>query len=196
MTFNPLVKAADIQAGLKQASHFLNDNVSKRTLCLSELAGMTDLGVHFVSLPPNKSGCELHHHYVDSEWFYILRGSGRLQLAPCVMESSERSGMAPLPGAVEVREVEVGPGDFAGFPGAVAGTGRAQGETPLAHTFVAGTEGMDYLVGGTRNAFDVCVYPLKGKTLLRDVVGGARAIADYGALHDVPAAAMAAEQPK
>ncbi|BEI80491.1 hypothetical protein CcaverHIS002_0110200 [Cutaneotrichosporon cavernicola] len=57
MPFNPLIKAADIRAGLKNSSHFLNPDVSKNTLCLSDMVGMgKDMGVHFISLPPNKSG--------------------------------------------------------------------------------------------------------------------------------------------
>lgn len=84
-----------------------------------------------------------------------------LQLAPCVLQSSGGTGgLSPLPTAPELHEVAVGPGDFAGFPGAPGGADRAQGAAPLAHTFVAGDEGMDYLAGGNRPAFDVCVYPL------------------------------------
>ncbi len=37
MSFNPLIKAADIKAGLKQSSHFLNPDVERHTLCLSDL---------------------------------------------------------------------------------------------------------------------------------------------------------------
>lgn len=37
MPFNPLVKAADIQAGLKNSCHFLNTDVSRNTLCLSDM---------------------------------------------------------------------------------------------------------------------------------------------------------------
>ncbi|BEI80492.1 hypothetical protein CcaverHIS002_0110210 [Cutaneotrichosporon cavernicola] len=103
--------------------------------------------------------------------------------------------MAPIPAPVEVEQVAVAPGDFMGFGGTTGGGGsRAQGETPLAHTLVAGDEGMEYLVGGTRKEFDVCVYPLKSKILPRDI-GGARALGEYGALYDVPVA-VAAEKPK
>jgi uncharacterized cupin superfamily protein len=77
-----------------------------------------------------------------------------------MQSSGGTSGLSPLPEPAQVHEVAVGPGDFAGFPGAPGGAGRAQGEAPLAHTFVAGDEGMDYLAGGNRPDFDVCVYPL------------------------------------
>lgn len=106
----------------------------------------------------------MHHHYCDSEWFYILKGSGKLQLTACEMDtSSPTSGMANVPHPAPVEEHDVAPGDFMGFPGGPGGKGpRAVGPggVPWAHTFVAGPEGLEYLVGGTRKEFDVCIYPL------------------------------------
>lgn len=107
---------------------------------------------------------EMHHHYCNSEWFYILKGNGKLQLAPCEMDtSSPTSGMANVTTVPEIEEHDVAAGDFAGFPGGPGGTGpNAVGPNgmPWAHTFVAGPEGLEYLVGGTRKEFDVCIYPL------------------------------------
>lgn len=69
---NPLVKAADIEASLKESSHFLNPDTLRRQACLSDMGASLglatprlltavglnkDLGVHIMVLPPNKSGC-------------------------------------------------------------------------------------------------------------------------------------------
>lgn len=34
---HPLVKAADIEAGLEQNVHFLNNETSRRNICLSDM---------------------------------------------------------------------------------------------------------------------------------------------------------------
>lgn len=106
----------------------------------------------------------MHHHYTNSEWMYILKGSGKLHLTPCEMETTTtRSGMANLPHTAPTEQRDVAPGDFIGFPGGPGGTGpNAVGPNgvPWAHELVAGPEGLEYLVGGTRKDFDVCIYPL------------------------------------
>lgn len=97
----------------------------------------------------------MHHHINSAEWMYILKGSATVRLTEVQFQDTgvHTNGLVPvLPHTAPVEEYEVGPGDFIGFPG---------GHGPqYAHTMVAGPEGVEYLVGGTRDALDLCTYPL------------------------------------
>jgi len=91
----------------------------------------------------------------EAEWMYILKGSATVKLTECAFQDTgmPTNGLVPaLPHSRPIDEYAVGPGDFIGFPG---GYGRH-----YAHTMVAGAEGVEYLVGGTREPLDICTYPL------------------------------------
>lgn len=116
----------------------------------------------------------LHYHLQESEWMYILSGSGFLlqvdsSAPPMSNKASHPASEDPagafhfLPcastsaadpsGPYEVKRHPVKAGDFIGFP---AGVQAAK----WGHSAQAGEEGMRYLCGGLRVANDVCVYPL------------------------------------
>lgn len=100
----------------------------------------------------------IHYHLTGSEWVYILKGNGVLRLldASLAIHSRGPNREEIQPGHtnanLEVTETAVGPGDFAGFPGGVEAS-------KWAHSLKAGDEGMEYLMGGTRDTIDVCSYP-------------------------------------
>lgn len=84
---------------------------------------------------------------------YILKGSATVRLTEVCSEGPGVSSLVPAePHTNPIEEYAVAAGDFVGFPG---GYGRQ-----YAHTMVAGPEGMEYLVGGTRGPLDLCTYPL------------------------------------
>ena len=63
---------------------------------MSRLAGMKRAHVAIARVPPGKDSFAYHAHLVEEEWVYILSGRA----------------IALIDG----QEVEVGPGDFMGFP--------------------------------------------------------------------------------
>ena len=112
--------------------HAFNPNGVRRTRALSDACGMQQLGVHLVRLEPGRESTEYHTHSHDEEWIYVLSGHG----------SAEIGGV----------KSSVEAGAFMGF---VAGS--------LPHTLInEGTDDLVYLVGGTRQAYDVVDYPRRG----------------------------------
>lgn len=94
----------------------------------------------------------------ETEWMYIISGSGDLLLTPANMQPppegcSVASTTPTVPHNLPLETVPAAVGDFIGFPG-------GPGEGLYAHGFKAGPEGCTYLVGGTREAMDICTYPL------------------------------------
>lgn len=90
----------------------------------------------------------------EAEWLYILSGNATVHLTPVEYDSGDANlSLIPrVPHTSPAEEHPVSKGDFIGFPGGLG--------AQFAHTMVAGKEGVEYLVGGTRSAFDMCVYPL------------------------------------
>ena len=85
----PYLSAAEIAATPERRHvHQFNDNGVRMTRTLSELTGLTRLGVHLVRLEPGRDSTT--HHYHDTA------GRGRARIGS--------------------DEFEVGPGDFMGFP--------------------------------------------------------------------------------
>ena len=129
----PLVSAETIAAMVERSyQHPFNPNGVRNTRGLSDAVGMKQLGVHLVRLEPGRESTEYHTHSHDEEWVYILSGRGTTEIGG--------------------RKVEVKAGDFMGF---VAGS--------LPHTMTNPFEvDLVYLVGGTRQAYDVVDYPRRG----------------------------------
>ncbi|RXK41051.1 hypothetical protein M231_01682 [Tremella mesenterica] len=176
----PLVKADQIAQSLVPHSHFLYPKASINIARMSDMVGMKGFGVNFVKLDPEAESTCIHYHLIDSEWIYVLAGSGVLQLVDAgitVYDSrqqikdamaSESSSATPSvlsddssPVKHTITEHLISKGDFMGFPGGL-------GSRKYAHGLKAGKDGMEYLVGGTRNKNDVCCYPLAGKTVAYD----------------------------
>ncbi|OCF37324.1 hypothetical protein I316_01233 [Kwoniella heveanensis BCC8398] len=178
---HPLLKAEDIDAKMKTKGHYLHPD-AKRT----GVFGMSGLGVHKVRLPPHGESTRIHYHLHDSEWLYVLSGSGILQLIDASLErvphptkdaasitsssaetndspslsSHEGSGQQQqqrhqghvLTDKYPIEEREISAGDFMGFQGGI-------GASRFAHGLKAGDEGIEYLMGGTRERIDICCYP-------------------------------------
>jgi uncharacterized cupin superfamily protein len=109
-------------------------------------------GLNWVSLPPNERGSPPHCHSAEEELFVVLAGGGTLELwGP--PEASRTEPVAPT----EERELRAG-----------HVVSRPPG-TRIAHSLLAGDEGLTYLAYGTRDTNDVCYYPRSNKVFLRGV---------------------------
>src|SRR5690606_23413555 len=116
----------------RRMQHLFNANGVRMTRSLSDACGMKQLGVHLVRVEPGRESTEYHTHSHDEEWIYILAGRA----------SAEIGG----------RTVEVKAGDFMGF---------VAGSEPHAMRNDS-DEDLVYLVGGTRQVYDVVDYPRRG----------------------------------
>ena len=101
---------------------------------LGDPAGMTQLGVHLIRIPPGKESFIPHAHSVSEEFVFILEGVGEMVL--------DDVGHA------------VGPGDFVGFPiDGVVHSLKSKGPGDLV-----------YLTAGRRDPVEVADMPTIGKT--------------------------------
>jgi uncharacterized cupin superfamily protein len=129
----PLLSAEAIAALPEHArQHAFNPNGVRHTRGLSDACGLQQIGVHLVRLQPGRESTEYHTHSHDEEWIYILSGRGMAEIG--------------------ARTAEVKAGDFMGF---VAGSPHHTMTNPFEDDLV-------YLVGGTRQAYDVVDYPRRG----------------------------------
>jgi len=155
----PLLKADEI-ARLEETIHVhqFNENAVRHTRSIGDLLGLSSLGVHLVRLEKGKDSTQFHYHHVDEEFLYIISGKGIAEIGD--------------------EEREVGPGDFMAF---------VKNSLPhgMRNPF---DEDLVYLMGGNRNAIDICDYPRIRRRMYR--VDGAKQYVDLQYLHDVP------QQPK
>ncbi|WVQ96598.1 hypothetical protein IAU59_003703 [Kwoniella sp. CBS 9459] len=189
---HPLLKAEEIDAKMRTKGHYLHPEAKRTGVCMSDMVGMSGLGVHKVQLPPNGESTRIHYHLHDSEWLYVLAGSGTLQLIDATLErvphptkhaasiesateidpdtdtntntdSDHTSGAGKqqlhqghaLTDKFPIEERAISTGDFMGFQGGI-------GASQFAHGLKAGSEGIEYLMGGTRERIDICCYPELG----------------------------------
>ncbi|KAJ6576604.1 hypothetical protein DFH09DRAFT_1149840 [Mycena vulgaris] len=145
-----IIRAATIQSLLKPRGHPLDTSRVRVTASLGDQVGLTKTAIHKTTLAPNMLSTVEHYHDVDDEWLYVLQGSGTLLCAG------------------EGTDTVVTAGDFVGFP--------ATARQP--HAFRAGEEGMEYLTGGSREAVDLCHYPLIGKALVVNRARGVEVVVD------------------
>lgn len=134
-----LLSAQDIEAleGVRKV-HFLNTKAVRINKSLGEAVGMTQLGIHQISVPPGHFSTEYHCHRYEEEAIYVLSGRGMVTLGE--------------------QKRPIGPGDFIGCPtNGVAHEMYNDGDEPLV-----------CLVVGQRLAQDVCDYPRQGKRLYRN----------------------------
>lgn len=96
------------------------------------------LGVNMEDIAPGKWNCVFHWHTHEEEHFYILEGEGLMRIGP--------------------RRIKVRAGSYVVFPP----NGRA------AHALKnTGRKPLRYIVIGTRDPGDVCVYPDSKKVSVR-----------------------------
>jgi uncharacterized cupin superfamily protein len=98
--------------------------------------GAESTGMRHVRMAPGAHGTPHHCHGAEEELFVVLGGAG---------------------------EVRLGEDRFAVARGLVLA--RPPG-TGVAHSFIAGGEGLEYLGWGTREPNDICFYPDSGKVFL------------------------------
>jgi uncharacterized cupin superfamily protein len=112
--------------------------------------GAETTGMRHVRIAPGAHGTPHHCHGAEEELFVVLGGAGQVRLG------DERFDVAR--GAVVARP-----------PG-----------TGVAHSFIAGADGLELLGWGTREPNDICFYPDSGKVFLCGVgVIGRLEPADY-----------------
>ena len=118
--------------------HTLNPAAIRTDKSLGDAVGLTNIGIHLISIAPGDKYTEFHSHKYEEEAIYILSGHGTE-----VMGDTKQ---------------KIGPGDFIGFPGG----GVAH------ETINDGTGPLVCLVIGQRLAQDVVDYPRAGKRLYRN----------------------------
>jgi len=115
---------------------------------LAEVAGSERSGLNWIEREAGRSGSPPHCHSEESEAFVVLAGSGTLELWPTPRAlGAVRESHDLRPGHVVARP-----------PG-----------TRVAHSIVAGPEGITYLAYGTREPSDICYYPRSNKIFFRGV---------------------------
>lgn len=148
---DPLLKA-DAIARLPEIPlrHPLNPKSEVHMRFLGSGAGMERVSVTLGRVPPGRESFVYHLHHHQEEWIYILSGRGVAE--------------------IDDREVEVGPGDFMGFP------------VPSVAHHLRNPFGDDlvYLMGGERTGFEVGVFPRLGKRVI--VEGSSAQFVDDSAL--------------
>ncbi|HSD40741.1 MAG TPA: cupin domain-containing protein [Burkholderiales bacterium] len=117
--------------------HYLNADAQRINKSLGDAAGLKNIGVHLISVPPGHPSTEFHAHHYEEECIFVLSGRGRATIG----DASHR----------------IGPGDFIGCPAnGVAHEMINDGAEPLV-----------CLVMGQRLQQDITDYPRLGKRLYR-----------------------------
>jgi uncharacterized cupin superfamily protein len=117
---------------------------------LGDAAGSERSGLNWIRRQSGRRGSVPHCHSLESEAFLVLDGGGTLELWPTPL-TAER-------GATR-ESLELRPGHVVARPGG----------TRIAHSIVAGPEGITYLAYGTREPNDICYYPRSNKVYFRGV---------------------------
>jgi uncharacterized cupin superfamily protein len=131
-----LLKAASIAAmDAEVRQHSLNPNAIRLRKALGDTTGLSQLGVHLITLMPGRESSEYHRHLYEEEFVYILAGEGEALIDDVAHA--------------------VAAGDFLGFA-------RGGPAHVLKNT---GTEPLALLVAGQRLEQDICDYPHVRKRL-------------------------------
>jgi uncharacterized cupin superfamily protein len=117
---------------------------------LAEAAGSERSGLNWIRRSAGRRGSVPHCHSLESEAFVVLDGEGTLELWPTPL-TAERGAT--------FESFELRPGHVVARP---AGT-------RIAHSIVAGPDGITYLAYGTREPNDICYYPRSNKVYFRGV---------------------------
>ena len=132
-----LLRAPEIAEKAQTFSHPWNPHSLLSGTQLGRLVGLKRTGVSLARIPPGKESFVYHSHHREEEWIYILSGRGIAE--------------------IEGEQLEVGPGDFMGFP------------TPSVahHLRNPSDEDLVYLMGGENLDVEIADFPRLGKRLLR-----------------------------
>jgi uncharacterized cupin superfamily protein len=149
-----LVKADVHSRGMTSFRHPLNPNSEVHYRPLSRLAGLSRIGVTHVRVPPGKESFVYHTHQHEEEFLFVLSGRGIAE--------------------IDDRELEVGPGDFMGFPTPSVGH-------HLRNPF---DEDLVYLMGGEYHAVEIADFPRLRKRMIRS--GESISIVDHDHLQSFP----------
>jgi uncharacterized cupin superfamily protein len=117
---------------------------------LAEAAGSERSGLNWIRRQAGRRGSVPHCHSLESEAFVVLDGGGTLELWPTPLTASR---------GVAQESHQLRPGHVVARPPA----------TRIAHSIVAGPEGITYLAYGTREPNDICYYPRSNKVYFRGV---------------------------
>ena len=127
----PVVNPAELELEHWQEGTFFES----RDISLGAMLGLRTLGIGYGEVPPGKSGCPFHNHYIEEELFVILSGEGEY-----------RFGSDRYP---------VKPGDILGAP--------AGGPETAHHLINTGSVPLIYLSISANAAADIVEYPDSGK---------------------------------
>lgn len=142
-----VVRRADLATRKEETiSHPFNPRSQVHGHELSDTAGLKRVSVWQARIEPGKESFAYHAHRAEEEWMYVLSGRALVEINDEV--------------------VEVGPGDFVGFP--VPGCAHLV-KNP-------GPEDLVFLSGGQRLEMEIADFPRDGKRMVR--VGGQYAIHD------------------
>lgn len=127
------------QANLPEASstHQFNSAAVRHVRSLTDLAGLTRIGMHVVRLESGHDSTEIHSHDNDEEFLVILQGSGTATIGK--------------------ETYEVHAGDIMAFP---CGSPAHKLHNPH-------DEDLVYLMGGEKNKNDVVHYPRLRRSMVK-----------------------------
>ena len=117
---------------------------------LAAAAGSERSGLNWIHRSVGKRGCPPHCHSLESEVFVVLEGGGSFELWPTQIAAAR---------GVERESHELRAGHVVARPPG----------TRVAHSILAGPEGITYLAYGTREPNDIAYYPRSNKVYLRGV---------------------------
>ena len=126
----------------------LEDNGTMTTAPLATRERSEQSGLHWEQVAPGKHGSVPHCHSEEEEVFVILEGDGTLELWPSPLREARGAGREDI--AIRAGHVVARP------PG-----------TGIAHSFLAGDEGLTMLIYGTRRPNDMAWYPRSNKIAWR-----------------------------
>ena len=132
-----VVRSEEASEQASRFSHPWNPNSELYGMRLSSLVGLSRIGVSRVRVPPGKESFVYHSHHREEEWIYVLSGRGVAEIGD--------------------EELEVGAGDFMGFP-------APQVAHHLRNPY---DEDLVYLVGGEALDVDIADFPRLGKCMVR-----------------------------
>ena len=117
---------------------------------LAAAAGSEISGLNWIRREAGKRGCPPHCHSLESEAFVVLEGGGTLELTPTPVMAARGAGS---------ESHELRSGHVVARPPA----------TRIAHSILAGQEGITYFAYGTREPNDIAFYPRSNKVYFRGV---------------------------
>ena len=140
----------------------LEHNGAATTAPLATNERSNQAGLHWEQLAPGRRGSPPHCHSAEEEAFVILAGAGTLELWPAPVAAARGATAEQIPlraGHVVARQ-----------PG-----------TRIAHSFLAGPDGLTMLIYGTRRPNDMAWYPRSNKIFWRGlgVIGRIESL-EYG----------------